>query len=223
MIGATTAADVEFARDSLRWRKRDSNPRSHLKEQPAELHLFDLRCSSEHCPGAARRSWGHAPDEVGPRVRIPFAPAASQVRTGLPLPGAPAPCEHSNSTLDALAIRAPRPASGGVEALKPDVSGLHDSMQDAIADVGITETLAPGLLGRQRGTGPRTDEGLVNTLNDAEQEDAGEKLPVAMNDTCGCAAAGRRVGERKGARRYGDRAQLATLSAGGPRRRSAAG
>ena len=33
---------------------------------------------------------------------------------------------------------------------------------------------------RQRGTGPRTDEGLVNTLNDAEQEDAGEKLPVAM-------------------------------------------
>jgi hypothetical protein len=50
-------------------------------------------------------------------------------------------------------------------------------MQDAVADVGITETLAPGLLGRQRGTGPRTDEGLVNTLNDAEQEDAGEKLP----------------------------------------------
>jgi hypothetical protein len=53
-------------------------------------------------------------------------------------------------------------------------------MQDAIADVGITETLAPGLLGRQRGTGPRTDEGLVNTLNDAEQEDAGEKLPSVL-------------------------------------------
>jgi len=31
----------------------------------------------KHCPGAARRSWGHAPDEVGPRVRIPFAPAES--------------------------------------------------------------------------------------------------------------------------------------------------
>jgi hypothetical protein len=62
-------------RPTLCWRKRDSNPRSHLKEQPAELHLFDLRCSPEHCPGAARRSWGHAPDEVGPRVRIPFAPA----------------------------------------------------------------------------------------------------------------------------------------------------
>jgi hypothetical protein len=49
-----------------------------------------------------------------------------------------------------------------------------------VADVGITETLAPGLLGRQRGTGPRTDEGLVNTLNDAEQEDAGEKLPSVL-------------------------------------------
>jgi len=27
--------------DSLRWRKRDSNPRSHLKEEPTGLHLFD--------------------------------------------------------------------------------------------------------------------------------------------------------------------------------------
>ena len=36
-----------------------------------------LRWSPEHCPGAARRSWRHAPDEVGPPVRIPFAPAAS--------------------------------------------------------------------------------------------------------------------------------------------------
>src|SRR5207244_1639679 len=36
-----------------------------------------LRWSSEHRPGAARRSWRHAPDEVGPPVRSPFAPAKS--------------------------------------------------------------------------------------------------------------------------------------------------
>jgi hypothetical protein len=83
---------------TLRWRKRDSNPRSHLKEQPAELHLFDLRCSPEHCSGAARRSRGHAPDEVGPRVRIRFAPAASHERTCVvAMPAVPAVFDTGSS------------------------------------------------------------------------------------------------------------------------------
>jgi hypothetical protein len=49
-----------------------------------------LRWSPEQCPGAARRSWRQAPDEVGPPVRIPFAPAGSQERT-VRLPAISAP------------------------------------------------------------------------------------------------------------------------------------
>jgi hypothetical protein len=41
-----------------------------------------LRWSPEQCPGAARRSWRQAPDEVGPPVRIPSAPLITHGESG---------------------------------------------------------------------------------------------------------------------------------------------
>src|SRR5438067_5638402 len=73
-------AAVSSSHLTPRWRKQDSNPGSHLKGLPAGLHVFDS-LSPEHCPGAAGRSWDHAPNEVGPRVGIFFPPARSPVRT----------------------------------------------------------------------------------------------------------------------------------------------
>ena len=48
----------------------DSNPRSHLKEEAAELHLFDSAglLSNARVQLGGRAS--QAPDEVGPRVRL---------------------------------------------------------------------------------------------------------------------------------------------------------
>ena len=60
-----------------RWREMDSNPRSHLKEEAAELHRFDSAglLSNARVQLGGRAS--QAPDEVGPRVRIRLPPAAS--------------------------------------------------------------------------------------------------------------------------------------------------
>jgi hypothetical protein len=59
----------------------DSNPRSHLKEEAAELHLFDSAglLSNARVQLGGRAS--QAPDEVGPRVRIRLPPGESRVRT----------------------------------------------------------------------------------------------------------------------------------------------